>query len=908
MITKNPTSNFLYSTYSRQTFLVILNAALDCGSLRFARQAASSWLTVFPGDLGIKFILARIYYMLGMQKDALNSLKEMVKIDPECAEAWALMSKLIPEDSAEYSVVSSCKFALGNSTEENGHILSWAHVLKETKSLSAEGKISEAHQFLYPVMGLNLDYPLPAVFHLRLAIGNQEEDDVLNLARLYHERWPETLIFKLAAADAQVRLGYIDDAVETIHECVALDSAGQVVKRLWGEQHPYTLIWPENLEIEFDQAIPAEVAGLLGWNILPVGSVVGGEICSTDASSKAECGAEISADDGPVEDLSEITTGQPIEESPLQVENSGNEETEKSSDREEKVRIPAQREPKKFEGVMGSVNEAFEKLAKKYKQPSLAKSDGRYPVYVILSTVNGLKNQYGEQTRLVVDREMRLLADAVRKRQNWGAIVYYPDESATMVNLGMTPIENNDPWRIKLALIDLDKALAKKGAMIGAVLIIGNHEVVPFHSLPNPTDDLDQQVLSDNPYATLDNNYFVPEWPVGRLPGEKGPDAGFLLEQLRNLTRNHNQQQGIAVDWWVPFLSFFRTFFGKKPSIKRNSKGKIPYSLGYTAAVWQRSSVAAFRPIGDGAGVRVSPPENSSTVDVKAVVGSNLQYFNLHGLPDSAEWYGQRDVSDTSNGPDYPVALAAHQLVKNGTSPRIIFSEACYGSFVTDKTERDSIALRFLQIGAQGVIGSTCVAYGSVAAPLIGADLLGYLFWKNLMEGNTVGDSLMMGKIEFVREMNRRQGYLDGEDQKTLLSFILLGDPLVSGEKSNMNKSIPRMRNHLKVKTVKEHETVAISGMPLPVSMEILQEVKEAVEHYLPGIDTAKISIRKEVANNGSGGKNGTNGKSNNLNDQNGRMVVTLAQDVHIANHIHHHYARASVDQQGKLVKLAVSR
>ena len=71
--------------------------------------------------------------------------------------------------------------------------------------------------------------------------------------------------------------------------------------------------------------------------------------------------------------------------------------------------------------------------------------------------------------------------------------------------------------------------------MIGALLIVGGPEVIPFHRLPNPTDDMDREVESDNPYSTLDSNYFVPEWPVGRLPGESGQDAGMLIEQLRNV-------------------------------------------------------------------------------------------------------------------------------------------------------------------------------------------------------------------------------------------------------------------------------------------------------------------------------------------------------------------------------------
>ena len=52
-------------------------------------------------------------------------------------------------------------------------------------------------------------------------------------------------------------------------------------------------------------------------------------------------------------------------------------------------------------------------------------------------------------------------------------------------------------------------ALAKHGEMIGALLIVGGPDIIPFHNLPNPVDDLDMEVPSDNPYGTRDENYFI---------------------------------------------------------------------------------------------------------------------------------------------------------------------------------------------------------------------------------------------------------------------------------------------------------------------------------------------------------------------------------------------------------------
>ena len=39
-----------------------------------------------------------------------------------------------------------------------------------------------------------------------------------------------------------------------------------------------------------------------------------------------------------------------------------------------------------------------------------------------------------------------------------------------------------------------------------------------------------------------------------------------------------------------------------------------------------------------------------------------------------------------------------------------------------------------------------------------------------------------------------------------------------------------------------------------------------------------------------------------------GRLVVTISKKVQSAEHVHRHFARATLDTQGKVVKLAVSR
>ena len=97
----------------------------------------------------------------------------------------------------------------------------------------------------------------------------------------------------------------------------------------------------------------------------------------------------------------------------------------------------------------------------------------------------GLEAQYGSTGAAVVEVEIKRLVQATRASKQWGAILYYADKGG----FGVLPTKPTDPWGLKLALVDLDVALSLGGERIGAVLIVGGPQVIPFHHLPNPVDD-----------------------------------------------------------------------------------------------------------------------------------------------------------------------------------------------------------------------------------------------------------------------------------------------------------------------------------------------------------------------------------------------------------------------------------
>lgn len=266
-------------------------------------------------------------------------------------------------------------------------------------------------------------------------------------------------------------------------------------------------------------------------------------------------------------------------------------------------------------------------------------------------------------------------------------------------------------------------------------LIIGGNDIIPFFKLENPArDDGDEIVYSDNPYASKDADYFLPERSLGRIPD--GNNANFLINALQN------------------FINFKRD----------RKRGKF----GCTAAEWVKASKAVFSAL-HRKRLKVSPPIRSNGIKDKWIDKKKCFYFNLHGSEETKYWYGQK-------GNNYPIAFSPENLNNVNCSKAVIFSEACYGGNIIDKNVNDAISLKFIERKAICVLASTKIAYGPSEPPSTDADLLGKIFFENVMKRNTFGTALMEAKQDFVVE-SLEKGWLDGSERKTLIEFVLYGDP-----------------------------------------------------------------------------------------------------------------------------------
>ena len=192
-------------------------------------------------------------------------------------------------------------------------------------------------------------------------------------------------------------------------------------------------------------------------------------------------------------------------------------------------------------------------------------------------------------------------------------------------------------------------------------------------------------------------------------------------------------------------------------------------------------------------------------------------------------------------------------------------------------------------------------------------------FWKFIKDGSAAGEALQRAKIYLAREMHKRQGYLDGEDQKTLISFVLYGDPLAqpSAPSNQQKRNSPKrsktvlrpIRPPAQVKTICDR--VEITGASDPIPEEVLTHVKRVVAQYLPGMQGAQVTLSHEHTDCDCEGHycpTAQLGAKARPETPPNRRVVTLSKSIPSEKRSHPVFARLTLDQQGKVVKLAVSR
>lgn len=878
----------------RAELLRLFHAARLAGRSDHARAVAADWLASWPGDLELQFLLAQAEVEGGLNRPAVARLTSLANTDPEYVEALDLLATALRAagDPVRAAVFGAAAAALRHQEPDPAQAPSWAAPLARALRLLADGRAADALAQAQMALTADPALPLPTLSAVRAHLTSGARAAALGMSRLGHDRWPECIAFRLLLAQDDIDQGRIAQGVERLHRAAADDPTGRVALRYLGPHHHYASLWPERMSARLSRAVPAEVAAYLGENRLPLGP----QAPEPEAASSAHT-TSVDAQLAPEQALA--PEAELAEEGPLPEP-----EPWEAFRGPNPGGTPARAHSAEAETLL-DVQREFDRIAYRLKVPRPGSDvDARKPVYVIASTRTCLIQTFGEVGLRKIDQAAAALLEAVRRRNGWNGLHVYLDDPVSLRPFGLAPADPQNAWQLKLRLADLDSALARRGEMIGALLILGGQRLFPFHHLPNPTDDDDDAVPSDNPYATADENYFAPEWSVGRLPGDH--DLTDLLHALRVAAEDHRAAARRAgwlarVRRWID--ARFRAFTRRAPS-----------SFGYSASIWRKASLAVYRAIGDPSALVTSPPARAAALPARAARPARLSYYNLHGVEDGPEWFGQRDpFHDPETAEEYPVALRPQDVVNSGRAPQVVFTEACYGANVLHKSRDSALCLKFLASGTRALVGSTKISYGSITPPLIAADLLGRAFWDHLNAGLPAGEALRRAKLTLAAEMHRRQGFLDGEDQKTLISFVLFGDPLfvpfgAGGRKAAKQAALRSIRRPTAMKTSCALGARAEADGLDPAALE---RVKSIVSRYLPGMADADCRVHSQGC--GCDGSDHTCpsqqlGMKRSAAAAPETLVVTFDKRIAVGGQLHARLARLTLNREGKVLKLAVSR
>jgi len=905
-------------------YYAAIEASIKLGYLDYAIAGAKRLLENLPGHIPARCLLGQALLEKELLDEARQQFEAVLQFDPENTVAREGLGRTYRREGDLARAIQEYERAL--------HIQPTDRRLKETLlSLYCQLGYPDTDVGLPPAASARLHLDRESFsqaiesceaalaegpLYLEIALTRLEalwraghREAARRSAQATVERWPTCVKGKLILAD--LLLGSGDDAEGSalLHEAQALDPCGIVAHRVFKDANPYAALWAWDVDLSLPSPPPGIEQALArqtseprrAWkgaaekprlhsHDIPV--IASQPVPRGQAGRNAAKGANTSGKNhshssrsSPQVEFNESPLATPLP-SPISV---GGRQPENSANQAAMVVEEAQAE----------LDRLIELLSLEGTQLPKAGDREAAPLYLIISNKDGLKKEYGQLGFAQLDEDLRRLKQAIEGHTSSEATIVYVDDKPSLASYGLEPVDPTNPWQIKTLVDELDAGLAEQGREVRYVLIVGGDSIIPFHRLPNPTDDQDMDVPSDNPYASRDANYLIPERAVGRMPGGEGEGVGFLCSLIQTAIAGHRRP---AVSRRL-LSAMLRAFWPANRALQNG------HSLGYSASIWRKASRAVFQVIGDGCQLRISPP-----LTYQEFGGAELRYFsyfNLHGIEDGAYWYGQRDTLFPADYPLFPVALRPQDLAAVEQATSIVFTEACYGANIMGKDTNNSIALRFLASQALALVGSTKASYGSITPPLLGADLIGRYFWEGLRARLTLGEALKYAKVALAKEMYKRQGYLDGEDQKTLISFVLYGDPslgagIFDGRKGTRISGLgidfcPPIFCQNRAKRQK-------LGL---VSDELIAGVKSRVEASLPHMAQARVSaVPLAFCSENCGDRCSLiSGVVKGTRQHLGNRVITLKKAISVkGDSAHIQIVKLTVDERGHILKMAISK
>jgi hypothetical protein len=367
---------------------------------------------------------------------------------------------------------------------------------------------------------------------------------------------------------------------------------------------------------------------------------------------------------------------------------------------------------------------------------------------LVFTHAENFREKYGEANLLNLRNRLQLFIRADNER-GINTEICYVDEEA--------PAQSRSARRSPNEIKQIVDRKVNKG-LFDYLLIVGGDDIVPFFRYKNPHSDDDHEVLSDNGYA---------QDPIGEamLPY-------FVQRALGRLATGHETKPDILWNQLDEILSF-------RPAPVDQASGVAISAEYWSTPSWQIADDLKIRSRDFHLSRPIDLDATPTHLDPNKITGHRLHFFNVHGASRTADWYGQ-------SGGDFPRAYEP-ALIPADVQHSIVGCEACYGADIVGtpifpRVSANSICLTYLVQQVAGFCGSTTIAYGATNdSPMLNsADLLVKYFLEAVREGKTLGKAILYAKSRLTTEVVHSRGWIDPITHKTLLQFVLYGDPSIS--------------------------------------------------------------------------------------------------------------------------------
>jgi hypothetical protein len=365
---------------------------------------------------------------------------------------------------------------------------------------------------------------------------------------------------------------------------------------------------------------------------------------------------------------------------------------------------------------------------------------------VIISNRSALQSKYGTAGLKKIQAAIKQLIVADKARNLNSLLVFADDQAAMKKAKGKAVTDVTDAEQNKSAVDSLFNFYKPD-----YIMLLGAQDIIPHcrFRIPIPDDD-DTFTLSDVPYACdapfsrNAGDFIAPGRVLGRLPDITGvADPAYIIALIQN-----------SIKWKSLKSSVYNSYFSL--SVKW----------------WQKSTRLSLGNIfQDNTKLKLAPTATGPYT--KAALKPMMHFFNCHGASRTPEFYGQPNEDSDS----FPVCMSSPLLKDKITYGTVAAAECCYGALLYNPNRPGKIdqpiANSYLQNNAIAYVGSTTIAYGP-ADSLGSADYITQYFLIAIKKGASSGRAFLEAQQRFVEKGDVK---MDPADLKTIIQFLLLGDP-----------------------------------------------------------------------------------------------------------------------------------